>query len=130
MRIFKTKWFTRWAEKEGLSDATLLQAIREMAQGLVDANLGGGVYKKRIALPGRGRRGSTRALIAFQVNDKAFFLYGFAKNQQDNINPAELRALKRFASVLLNYDTHKLEQALHSAELTEIEVTENDRLNS
>ena len=81
MRIFKSKPFARWARKEGLSDAGLLDAIDEMEDGNIDVNLGGHVYKKRVALAGRGKRGSVRTLIAYQDGEKAFFMFGFAKNE-------------------------------------------------
>lgn len=80
MRIFKNKTFTRWARKEGLSDAALIQAVAEAEQGLIDVDLGGHVYKKRVALAGRGKSGGARTVLAYQVNEKAFFIYGFAKN--------------------------------------------------
>ena len=65
MRIFKTRWFQRWAKKEGLADEVLLTAVREMEQGLVDADLGGSVYKKRVPIQERGKRGGVRTLLAF-----------------------------------------------------------------
>jgi hypothetical protein len=80
MRIFKTRWFHRWAAKEGLSDPALAAAARELEQGLGDA-MGGFVYKKRIALPGRGKRGGARTLIAYRRGQAVFFMYGFPKNE-------------------------------------------------
>jgi hypothetical protein len=65
MRVFKTKWFMRWADGEGLTDAALSKAVEEMNQGLLDANLGGCVYKKRVGVCGRGRSGGLRTLLAF-----------------------------------------------------------------
>ena len=85
MRIFKTKTFARWMRKEGLSDAGLIIAAGEMEEGKIDANLGGKVFKKRVALPGRGKRGSARSLIAYQDRDKAFFVFGFSKNERASI---------------------------------------------
>lgn len=78
-RIFKTRSFNRWLRKSGLSDEVLHQAVEEMERGLIDADLGGHVIKKRIALPGRGKRGSTRTLIGTNFKDRWFFLYGFKK---------------------------------------------------
>ena len=97
MRIFKTKWFTKWAKKERLSDTALREAIDEIEQGLADAKLSDFVYKKRIAQPGHGKRGSTRTILAFKTGEKAFFIFGFAKNETANINDAELRQLKILA---------------------------------
>ena len=79
MRIFKTKLFHQWASKEGLNDAALCRAVDEIERGLIDANLGGRVFKKRVAIQGRGKSGGLRTLLAFKHEDKAFFIYGFAK---------------------------------------------------
>ena len=120
MRVFKTRWFQRWAKKEGLSDETLLAAVQEMEQGLVDADLGGSVYKKRVPLSGKGKRGSVRTLLAFRMNDRAFFIFGFAKNKQANISPKEERAIKMLANEFLGYTEHALNKALEAGELMEV----------
>ena len=120
MRIFKTKAFARWMRKEGLKDAKLLNAIRELESGQFDANLGGSVYKKRIALPGRGKRGSVRTLIAFHSGDRAFFVFGFSKNERANIDVLELRALKLMAKTLLEKSNAKLKNDLEAKVLIEV----------
>jgi hypothetical protein len=120
MQIFQTKWFAHWAEKESLSPQALCRAVNEISRGLVDANLGGHVVKKRVASGGRGKSGGFRTLLAFKLNDKAFFLYGFAKNHQSNISDKELKALKLLAAKLLAYDTHELAVATTAQELYEI----------
>ena len=125
MQAFKTKAFARWADGEGLGDEARVAAVAEMQQGLIDARLGGQVVKKRVALPGRGKRGSTRTLVAFRQGDKAFFVYGFAKNQRGNINDKELRALKLLAKELLNYPAASLARAMKAGELIEIEVNDD-----
>jgi hypothetical protein len=96
MRLFKTRWFHRWAAKERLSDAALREAAAELEQGLADA-LGGYVYKKRIALPGRGKRGGARTLIAYRSGQAVFLMYGFPKNERTNIENDELKALRLLA---------------------------------
>ncbi len=103
MRVFKNKWFQKWATKEGLSDEALQVAVEEMEDGLIDAELGGHVTKKRVALPGRGKRGGSRTLVVYQQGNKAFFVYGFAKNERANINAKQLKALKLLATQLLGY---------------------------
>jgi len=122
MSIYKTKWFHRWAAKEGLSDAALCMAATELAKGLGDA-LGGYVYKKRIALPGRGQRGGARTLIAYRSGQAVFFMYGFPKNERANIDHEELKALRLLAKELLGYSTQQLTKAVESGEL--IEVNDN-----
>ena len=125
MKIFLTRWFQRWARREGLADAALCNVVEELNQGFVEANLGGGLYKKRVALPGRGKSGGTRTLIAFRRADAAFFIYGFAKNQRDNITPRELAALKALASELLRYDDAQRQQATTGGILKEISDDES-----
>ena len=125
MQAFKVKAFAKWASGEGLSDDALASAVVEMEHGLIDARLGGQVIKKRVALPGRGKRGSTRTLVAFKQGDKAFFIYGFAKNERANVSDKELRALKMLAKELLNYAAPVLAKAMKAGELIEIEVNDD-----
>mgnify|MGYP000567726159 CR=1 FL=1 len=120
MQIFLTKWFARWAAKEGLPEQALCAAVAEMEQGLIDAHLGGYVVKKRVAVGGRGKSGGLRTILGFKLKDKAFFLYGFAKNQQGNIDDKELQALKLMASELMKYDRKALDQAIRAQELIEV----------
>lgn len=119
-RIFKTRVFERWMQKVELSDALLLNAVDEMERGLIDADLGGGVFKKRIALPNRGKSGSVRTLIATNKNDRWFFVLGFEKNQRDNIDATELKALKQAAKTILTISDEKLQLALTNQNLMEI----------
>ena len=90
--------------------------------GKIDANLGGGVYKKRVALPGRGKSGSVRTLIAYHHGEKAFFVFGFAKNVQPNISAVELKALKLMAKVLLNKSDANLKKDLKAKILIEVDI--------
>lgn len=126
MRIFTTCAFSRLDVAGELSDEDLIKAATEMNNGLWDANLGGQVYKKRVALTGRGKSGGARTLVAFKHDDQAIFMYGFAKNQRSNIEAKEKLALKRLASELLGYKKQQLKQALKHGALTEIEVQEDD----
>jgi hypothetical protein len=120
-RIFKTKPFSRWMTKADVTDASLLGAIREMEQGLVDANLGGWLFKKRVALPGQGKRGGARTIVAGKINNRWFFLYGFLKNEQDNISNIELKALQGLAKQLLELSDAQLNKALVANEITEVQ---------
>jgi len=124
MRVFKNKWFQKWAAKEGLSDEALQTAVEEIEDGLIDAELGGHVIKKRVALPGRGKRGGARTLVVYQQANKAFFVYGFAKNERANISAKQLKALKLLATQLLGYTNPTLVKAINAGEL--IEVNEDD----
>jgi len=120
MRIFKAKLFHQWARKEGLTDADLCNAMDEVGRGLIDAALGGNVFKKRVPIQGQGKRGGFRTLLAFRHEDSAFFMYGFAKNQRANISKDELKALKKYAKELLAYSDQALTTACQSGALYEV----------
>lgn len=119
-QVFKTRSFDRWPRKSGLSDATLLEAVGEMERGLIDADLGGHVIKKRVALPGRGKRGSVRTLVGTNFKGRWFFLYGFEKNDRDNINDKELAALQSTARDLLALKDTQIKTAIRDGALLEI----------
>lgn len=106
--------------KTQLDDSALIAAIEEMEQGLVEADLGGNLYKKRVALPGRGKSGSTRTLIATNRENRWFFLYGFEKNERDNITQAELAYLQAAAQVFLAYSEEELKSAIALGEFWEV----------
>jgi len=120
MRIFKTRSFNRWAVDIKITDEALNNAVNEIERGLVDANLGGHVYKKRIAIQGKGKSGGVRTIIAYRVEDKAFFVYGFTKNTRANINADELKALKKIANELLGYRGTVLDKAINEGKLFEV----------
>lgn len=120
MRIFKNKVFTRFAKKSGISDAALCKAIMEAEKGLIDADLGGGVIKKRVAREGKGKSGGFRTIILFRTGTRAFFAYGFAKNERDNIDNDELTEFKRLAEIMLNYSDSELVHAINKSILTEV----------
>ena len=121
MRVFKNKVFHKWAVKEGLDHAALLAAVDEMERGLIDADLGGHILKKRVALAGRGKSSGVRTLLAYKVRNKAFFVYGFAKNARANISTDELKALKHLAKVLLGYSDKALTEAIKYGALIEVQ---------
>jgi hypothetical protein len=119
-RVFKTRTFSRWSRRSGLPDRTLCAAVAEIAAGLVDANLGGSVYKKRVRMSGRGKSGGARVLVATRLGERWFLLFGFAKNVRDTIDEQERAALQMTAGALLDMDLRSLERALQVGELTEI----------
>lgn len=122
MRIFKTKWFARFAEDEQISDAILWQAIEKADRGLVDANLGGGLIKQRIARQGQGSSGGRRVLIAYKCGDIAVFLYGFAKNERDNIKNDELTTLRELAVKYLTAGGESLETEIKAGRMYEVKL--------
>jgi hypothetical protein len=123
LRIFKTKWFARFARQQRINK-TLIEAVRRAERGLIDAILGSGVIKQRIARPGEGKSGGFRSIVLFRSGERAFFVYGFAKSAQDNIGPKELKAFKALADEVFKYDAISLLKATNYGEL--IEVTDDD----
>jgi hypothetical protein len=119
-RVFKTHHFSRWMRKTDLTDSALCDAVTEMSQGLIDADLGGGVVKKRIGLAGRGKRGGVRTLVATNKGSRWFFVYGFEKSDRANIADDELEALKDIAEQLLARTGRQLDEAVEDGLLQEI----------
>ncbi len=119
-RVFKTRHFSRWMRKTELTDSALCSAVSEMIHGLVDADLGGGVVKKRIGLAGRGKSGGARTLLATNKGSRWFFVYGFEKNERANIADDELEALKDLAAQLLARTGRQLDAAIMDSALQEI----------
>ena len=103
-----------------LSDAVLCAAIEEMVSGLIDADLGGHVYKKRVAVAGRGKRGGARTILGSNLGDRWFFLYGFEKNERADIDTRELAGLQLITRALLAMDEKVFGKALAEGEITEI----------
>lgn len=125
-KIYKAPSFIKRTKKSELDDAILCKAIDEVESGLVDADLGGNVYKKRIPLQGRGKRGGARTIIAGKFNGVWFFLYAFAKNEKDNITKRELKAFQKIAHDYLGIDSQGLRQLLDVGELEEVIYNEQD----
>lgn len=119
-RIFKTRHFQRWMRKTELTDQVLCTAVAEMVQGLIDADLGGGVVKKRVGLAGRGKRGGARTLVATNKGSRWFFVFGFEKNDRANIDNDEREALQTLAADLLARTPAQLTLAVEDGALLEI----------
>jgi hypothetical protein len=120
LRIFKTKWFARFARRARIGDRLLQEAIERAERGIVDADLAGGVIKQRLARQGQGRSGGYRVLIAYQRSRRAVFLYGFAKSERDNIADDELATLRDIATAWLRMDSSRLERALAEGRAEEV----------
>lgn len=120
MKIFKHRNFHQWASTEGLTDKVLSEAVDELERGLYEANLGSGLYKKRVALLGRGKRGGYRTLIAFKKNARAFFVYGFAKNVRANINEKEEKIYRQLAKDFMRMSEDGIKKMIESGKLFEV----------
>jgi hypothetical protein len=135
MKIYKTRWFDRWSRKQEIEDLTLCTAVREIAAGLYDADLGGGLIKKRIARPGSGKSGGFRTLLAARrfrgklppkssltnKGDLWIFLYGFPKSKRSNIGKDEEQQLKKSAEDLLSLAPEGIELLKNEDELIEVD---------
>ena len=93
MRLYKLKAFARFQRRERIADQVLGRAVKSAEEGLVDADLGGGLIKQRVARQSQGKSGGFRTLIAYRRGDRAIFLFGFAKNERDNLDADELDLL-------------------------------------
>lgn len=120
VKVFKNAWFRRFARREKISDSALRKAIAELDKGSIDADLGGYVVKQRIARPGQGKSGGYRTIIVFRKGDKAFFVYGFAKSERENIDKAETEAFKKAAKALLALSDEQIGKLIENGGLTEV----------
>ena len=120
MRIFANRWFARFADKQNIGDDDLREAVSRAERGLIDADLGGGVIKQRIARKGQGKSGGFRSVVLFRQGERAFFVYAFAKSDRDNIDQSELPTYQTAAAVYLNYTDDELALFLKQGTLMEI----------
>ncbi len=118
--IYKTKEFASLMKKEAMSDEDLSNACKEMSKGLIDADLGGNVYKKRIAYSNKEKRGGYRTIVGAVICKKYFFLYVFAKNKKTNIRSKEKVALKELARMFISFDKKRLGKLVKEGELIEV----------
>jgi len=125
MRVFKRKHFARWQSAEKLPDTALCNAVAEMENGLVDADLGGLLYKKRIARLSGGKSGGYRTLLSVRLGSRYVFLHGFAKNDRSNITVEEKKALQYAGKAFLELPEDALQQALQSGVLMEVYCEQN-----
>lgn len=127
MSVYVTKEFRRFARKAGLADAKLLEAAHDLVAGRYDADLGGGVFKQRVAREGGGKSGGFRTIILFRIGSHSFFAHGFAKSDKANVSAKELKALKRLADVLLGFSDEQIVAAQAAGELIEVESDGGDK---
>ena len=127
VRIFKTKWLVRYARRERITDRSLSDAIERAARGLIDADLGGGIIKQRVAREGQGRSGGYRMLVAYRAGARAVFLYAFAKNERENIGSDELLTWREIGAGWLAANAQQIARALAEEILQEVSDGENNQ---
>lgn len=120
MRIFKSAWFNRYAKKQKISDSQLINAISSAENDRMDADLGAGVIKQRIARQGGGKSDGYRTIIYYRRGERAFFIYGFGKNERNNIDASELKAFKALAPRYLSITPTEINKLLNNKEIIEV----------
>jgi len=120
VRIFKYSWFAQYARKEDISDSELKEAVNRLEAGQADANLGGNVYKVRVARSGEGKLGGYRVIVLFRSGERTFYVYGFAKSDRGNISEKELRKFKKLAKKYFLMTTEQLEEMIKDGQLIEL----------
>jgi hypothetical protein len=120
VRIFKNTWFDRFAVKEGIMDSELTELVNQLEAGHAEAELGSGVYKIRVARPGKGKSGGYRVIVFFRSEARTFFVYGFSKSALGNINKRQLRDFKKAAKISLAYTDAQLDELIKGKWFIEI----------
>jgi hypothetical protein len=126
LSVYKTRLFGRFARKARISDADLWKAADLANRGMIDADLGGGVIKQRIARPGEGKSGGSRTIIAFRKDDRAIYVFGFEKKDQANIDRSDLEVLRKLAKAFLGYTADDMAREIKAGELVMIVESENE----
>jgi hypothetical protein len=120
VRIFKNTRFARFAGKEDISDNELREAVNQLETGQADANLGGNVYKVRIARSGEGKSSGYRVIVLFRSGERTFYVYGFAKSERDNISEKELKDYRKLAKKYFLMTVEQLEEMIKDGQLIEL----------
>ena len=123
MSVFCTKWFKRWSKKSNLKDQDLIEAVANMKAGLSSSDLGNHLFKIRVKKPNSGKSSGFRTIVVYRENDRAIFLYGFGKNERDNISTSELQHFKKLGNDLLALDKDKLKHFVDEKILFDIKVS-------
>ncbi len=120
MQIFKNTWFRRFVRKEKITDKMLWEAVDRAENGQIDADLGGGVIKQRIARPGEGKSKGYRSIILFRKRQKSFFVYGFSKSDLGNIRKDEEEQFKKMAKYVLALTDAQLKELIINGQFEEV----------
>ncbi len=126
MRLWKLKAFARFQRRDRIADTVLGKAVRSAEDGLVDADLGGGLIKQRVARPGQGKSGGFRTIIAYRRGDRAVFLFGFAKSERENLDDDELAYWQRIGRIYLGLNDEGMEAAIAADEVMEVSYGEEE----
>ncbi len=120
MRRLLTENFSKWASKQNISFKELIKVFVEVESGNFEARLGGNIYKKRIRIEGRGKRGGYRIIVCYKREDRAIFIHGFAKNEKSNLSPKEINVFRELSKILLHLTHEKLSIAVKNGAFIEV----------
>ncbi|EAQ29731.1 hypothetical protein NAP1_03125 [Erythrobacter sp. NAP1] len=123
-RIFANRWFAKFAAKEKISDATLADAVHRAESGLIDADLGSGLIKQRLAREGGGKSGGYRTILIFRSGGRAIFVFAFAKSAKANLSAAELKVYRKAARIMLELGDGEIETEVEAGRLVEVKDDE------
>jgi hypothetical protein len=126
IRIYANRWFAKFAAKENIGDAALVDAVHRAESGLIDADLGGGLIKQRIARQGGGKSGGYRSILIFRSGERAIFVFAFAKSNKANLTAAELKVYRKAASIMLQLGETQLKAEVEAGRLIEVKDDEQD----
>ena len=126
MRIYKNRWFEKFARREGITDARLREAIDRANAGSIDADLGGGLLKQRVAREGQGRSGGYRTIVVFRTEQRAVFVFGFAKSGRANLSASELAVFRKAARIILALTQRELDVEAEAGRLMEVKDGSED----
>lgn len=125
-RIYANRWFAKFAAKEKISDAMLADAVRRAESGLIDADLGSGLIKQRIARQGGGKSGGYRSILIFRSGERAIFVFAFAKSAKSNLSKAELKVYRKAASIMLELGEDQIATGVEAGQLVEVKDDEQE----
>lgn len=120
MRVFLTKWMSRYVRREGIPLTSIVEAVARAERGLIDADLGGSVIKQRVARAGKGRSGGYRTIIAYRRRARAIFVFGFAKSRHENLDRDDLQSARQIGAIWLSADAKTIARGVENGELEEI----------
>lgn len=126
IRIYANRWFAKFAAKEKIGDATLAEAVYRAESGLIDADLGSGLIKQRIARRGGGKSGGYRSILIFRSGERAIFVFAFAKSDKANLSAAELKVYRKAAGIMLELSEDQIETEVRAGRLAEVKDDEQD----
>jgi hypothetical protein len=127
LAVYKSEPFARFSRKAGIPDADRWKAAQLANEGVIDADLGGGVIKQRIARTGERKSGGSRSIILFKKNGRAVFVHGFEKKDKATIGQSDLIAFRALAMDVLRCPDSTIAHHVTSGLLIPVRPTEGEQ---